>query len=426
MGWNSYDAYGLTVTEAQYKANAKVLADLRTYGWQYAVIDEGWFLQNPQDAEHPETLKYTLDANGRLTPALNRFPSAAGDAGFVQLANFTHSLGLKFGIHIIRGIPKEAVRNNLPIAGSSYHASDVADTSDTCPWNPDNYGVKDSAAGQAWYDSLVTQYAHWGVDFLKVDCIADHPYKAGEIRMIDSAIQKTGRPIVLSLSPGPTGLDHAAEVAEHAQLTRIADDMWDGWTFPNPQGPDNGLLSAFDNLAKWAPYARPGFWPDADMLPWGSLTPHPGSGPPRQSRLTQDEQRTQFTLWAIARSPLILGMNLIQLDEFNQSLITNKELITLNQTVSDSHPVTAPSGEGASNRIWIASTTGPKPKHYLAVFNLASSRVKFSAAWRDLGLSASPHNAMDVWAGKLLSEELTTDGLSIPLAPHGCVLLRIE
>src|SRR2546429_5732887 len=95
------------------------------------------------------------DLFGRYTPALNRFPSAAGDAGFTPLADYVHRLGLKFGIHILRGIPKRAMKENLPIAGSPYHAAEAANTTDTCPWNYDNYGVDASKpAGQAYYDSI--------------------------------------------------------------------------------------------------------------------------------------------------------------------------------------------------------------------------------------------------------------------------------
>ncbi len=160
MGWNSWDSYGLTVTEAQFRANADVVAaKLKAFGWQYVVVDEGWYLQNPESASKPETLAYTVDAQGQYSPALNRFPSAANGAGFKPLSDAVHAQGLKFGIHIIRGIPKKTVAANTTIAGSKFHASEAADTTDVCPWNPDNFGVKDNAAGQAWYDALMKQYA---------------------------------------------------------------------------------------------------------------------------------------------------------------------------------------------------------------------------------------------------------------------------
>ncbi len=174
-------------------------------------------------------------------PVKARFPSAgtAPETSFTTLGAWVHARGLKFGIHIVRGIPRETVSRNLPVADSAFHAVDVADQTDACPWDPTNWGVKDNAAGQAWYDSLLKQYAGWGVDLLKVDCISDHPYKVSEIRMIRKAIDRSGRPMVLSLSPGPTALEHAEEVGSLSSMWRISDDVWDVWSSggkPFPQG----------------------------------------------------------------------------------------------------------------------------------------------------------------------------------------------
>src|SRR5579875_1404045 len=215
MGWNSWDSYGLTITEQQFRANVEVLnKKLKPFGWSYAVVDEGWFMETPQDRPHPEKLRLDVDGYGRYIPAPGRFPSSAKNESFKVLADYVHGLGLKFGIHIVRGIPRESVAQNLPIEGSAFKAVDAADQTDACPWDPTNWGVRDNAAGQAWYDSLIRQYAGWGVDLLKVDCIADHPYKISEIRMLRRAIDKAGRPMVLSLSPGPTQLSHADEVGQ--------------------------------------------------------------------------------------------------------------------------------------------------------------------------------------------------------------------
>jgi alpha-galactosidase len=254
MGWNSWDSYGLTITEDQFRANVKVLHNgLMASGYNYAVIDEGWFFFNPEARPRPDTLVYAIDANGRYVPVPARFPSAGTatpaqmqvaqapdgtpyklsmtteSTSFKPLADWVHAQGLKFGIHIVRGIPRVSVERNLPIAATAFHAADAADTTDACPWDPTNWGIKNNAAGQAWYDSLISQYAGWGVDLLKVDCIAAHPYKVDEIQMIRRAIDKTGRPMVLSLSPGPTSLDNAAEVGRLAQMWRISDDFWDVW-----------------------------------------------------------------------------------------------------------------------------------------------------------------------------------------------------
>jgi alpha-galactosidase len=423
MGWNSWDAYGLTINEADFKANAGVLAGLRRLGWTYAVIDEGWYMENPSGAKL-EQRHYQLDAHGLLIPAINRFPSSAGGAGLAPLAEWVHAHGLKFGIHIVRGIPKQAVHDNLPIAKTNLHATDAADTADVCPWDDGNYGVRDNAAGQAYYDSMLRLYADWGLDFIKVDCIADHPYKAAEIRQIATAIQRTGRPIVLSLSPGPTQLAHAAEIAQHAQMWRISNDIWDGWSFThNKPGDDfpNGVVTAFDNLTRWAPYARPGNWPDADMLPFGSLKPSPGWGPVRDSRLTHDEEQTQFVLWAVARSPLILGGNLTQLDEFTRSLVTNADLIEINQKSTSSHPVDKLPPGLVNVRAWAAA--GTAVGQVVAIFNVADGPESIQATWAQFGLATGKHTVRNLLDGRMWSD---SQGVDLTLPAHGSAVYRVD
>jgi alpha-galactosidase len=418
MGWNSWDAYGLTISEADFKANVAVLATLKSLGWTTAVIDEGWYMDNPNGAKLADR-RYQLDGHGLLIPSLPRFPSAAGGAGLKPLGDWVHGLGLKFGVHVVRGIPKDAVEANLPIAGSTFRAGDAADKADLCPWDDGNYGVRDNAAGQAYYDSMVKQYADWGVDYIKIDCISDHPYKPTEIRQVHDAIQHSGRDIVLSLSPGPTNIVHAEEVGRLSQLWRIADDSWDGWDFAPAPWP-NGVLTGFKKLAEWHAYAKPGNWPDADMLPFGSLTPHPGWGEPRPSRLTPDETRTMFTLWAIARSPLILGANLTKLDDGLKALLTNKELIQVNQTAWESAPV-----EGlkqADARIWVALTGSRQtPAAYVAAFNLSDTPMTVTATWKELGVKGAALH--DLFTGK---KKTAPTGINAPLPAHGSAIWRVE
>jgi hypothetical protein len=291
--------------------------------------------------------------------------------------------------------------------------------------------VRDNAAGQAYYDSMLKRYALWGLDSIKVDCISDHPYRPTEIKQIALAIRKTGRPIVLSLSPGPTALEHGAEVAEYAQMWRIADDHWDGWTFPHKPGESEfpfGVRDAFDRLARWFPYVKAGSWPDADMLPEGSLTPHPGWGEPRQSRLTHDEQRTEFTLWAIARSPLILGANLTKLDDFTRSLMTNQELLFVNQNATYSHPVDAaslPAGFEQA-RVWRATIDAPGARNYaefFAFFNLDDKPVTLRASWKQLGMDGGKHLTVDLFADGSGKE---TKEVSVTLPAHGSTVYEVK
>ena len=420
MGWNSWDSYGLTINETQFRDNVRVQAErLKPFGWNYAVIDEGWFLRNPQDRPHPERLEYELDANGRYIPVPARFPSAllpsGENAGFTALGQWVHKQGLKFGIHIVRGIPRESVRRNLPIKGSTFHVTDSADTDDACPWDPTNWGVKPNAAGQAWYDALLRQYAAWGVDILKVDCISDHPYKASEIRQIHLAIEHSGRPIVLSLSPGPTVLSHADEVASLAQMWRISDDVWDVWDSDRPF--PRSVKAQFGALASWAPHTRLGAWPDADMLPFGELRPHPDVGPgPRHSRLTLIEQRTMLTLWSMARSPLILGANLTLLDADTLRLITDRDLLNIDQHATASREVL----HDGDLIAWSADLPGHQQA--LALFNIGDSPLKVDRKLTDLSASPAAHH---------IRESGSTDAVASPsvrktIPPHGSTVFFLR
>jgi hypothetical protein len=418
MGWNSWDGYGTTINEEQVKANAKWFAEhLKRFGWEYIVVDMEWFVKNPVPAGNSKTSQYALDANGRYIPAENRFPSAAGGNGFKPLADYIHSLGLKFGIHILRGIPKKAVEANLPIEGSNSHASDAADTSETCPWNFDNYGTDPGKpGGQAYYDSILKLYASWGVDLIKVDCISSHPYRGEEIRMISEALRKTGRPIVLSLSPGAAPLDKIDEMRKYAQMWRISDDIWDLWhsTVPYPQG----LGDQFPNTIKWAGKSQPGKWPDADMLPLGYLGPTPGWGQARHSRLTHDEQRTLVTLWTMFPSPLMMGGDLTAIDPSTVSLLTNPEVLAVDQHSKGNRPAVATD----SIVVWVAEST-EKKSYYVAAFNREESPTQVHYSWKELGLSGGEFAVRDIWEGKDLG---VISALGASLRAHGCVLYELK
>jgi alpha-galactosidase len=425
MGWNSWDAYGFTISEAQFRANVEVLAGMKQFGWQYAVIDEGWYMQDPFGA-NTVAQKFLYDANGLLVPVEARFPSSVNHAGFKPLADWVHSLGLKFGIHILRGIPKQVVEENLPIAGSSFRAADAADKTSTCPWSDANYGVLDNAAGQAYYDSMLKRYAEWGLDFIKVDCISDRPFRPTEIRQVADAIRKTGRTIVLSLSPGPTSLDNAGYVAKYSQMWRIADDHWDVWLDKNKNNGEFpfGLAEEFDRIAAWNKFSKPGSWPDPDMLPEGSLRPHPGWENPRQSRYTQDEQRTEFTLWAVSRSPLIYGGNMTELDDFTRRLMTNKDLTAIDQIATEAKPVETHSTAFGGARVWFASTGATKPQYYFAFFNPDDSAVILHFKWNDLWLRFSgKHSATNVWDG---TKSASSEDMEVALPAHGSAIYRVE
>ena len=418
MGWNSWDGYGTTVTERDVKANAKWMSDhLKAFGWQYVTVDMEWFVENPTAEGNSKNYRYSLDRFGRYTPAVNRFPSAANGAGFKPLADYVHSLDLKFGIHILRGIPRQAVANKTPVADSTFSAADGADPSDTCPWNFDNFGTDASQpAAQAYYDSIAKLYAQWGVDFIKVDCIASRPYKGDDIRMIRQALDKTGRPIVLSLSPGAAPIEKSDEMKKYAQMWRISDDIWDIWhsTVPYPQG----LGDQFANVAKWVGKAEPGHWPDADMLPLGFLGPAPGWGKPRFTRLTRDEQRTLMTLWAMFPSPLMIGGDLTKADEWTISLLNNPEVIAVDQQSAQNRPVIS----NGTTVVWTARSSAGNSS-YVAIFNVSGESQKVRYTWNDLGFSGMTYRLRDLWERKDLGAEKSVD---VAIPSHGSVLFKIE
>lgn len=364
LGWNSWDAFGTTITEDQAKAQADAMErHLKPFGWSVFTVDIQWYEPSAKGHDYKEGAPLTMDEYSRLVPAPTKFPSAAHGAGFKPLADYVHAKGLKFGIHIMRGIPRQAVKANTPIKGTTSRAADIALPHHICPWNPDMYGVDMTKPGaQAYYDSLFEMYASWGVDFVKVDDIArayDEVQKA-EIEAIRRAIDKTGRPIVLSLSPGDTPIERGSHVNEHANMWRISDDFWDRWE------PLHGM---FGRLDKWTQYRVPGAWPDADMLPFGIVE----FG--RPTRFTKDEQTLCMTLWSIARSPLILGADMTKLDPFTLDLLTNREVLAVNQASLNNRQLS----RKEDLIVWTADVPNSKDR-YVALFNAQSSVVPYDVA----------------------------------------------
>ena len=413
LGWNSYDAYGSRVTEAQTLANARYLRqNMQPYGWQYVVVDYRWYDPNAAtapDAGAPGEV-LTMDDYGRLLPAPDRFPSAANGRGFKGLADQVHALGLRFGIHIMRGIPRNAVKANLPLEGGNYKAHEAADTSDTCPWCPDMYGVRgDTAAGQAYYDSLFRLYASWGVDFVKMDDTS-RPYHTAEIEAVRRAIDKCGRSIVYSLSPGATPITQGAHVAAHANMWRESDDFWDGW---------DALDHEFTLGAQWHEWAAPGHWPDGDMLPLGhlSLGGRP-VGADRQTRFTRAEQMTLVSLWSLLPSPLIVGANLPDNDPWTLALLTNPEVLAVNQDSlgAAGGPVSQQDGlEVWSKKLADGSLA-------VGLFNRSDLEDTVTADWSKLGITGR-YAVRDLWLRKDLGRFNDKYAASVP--SHGVVLLRL-
>lgn len=372
MGWNSWDCFGPTVTESEVKANADYMAEkLLKFGWQYMVVDIRWYVGNDKAHGYNEVNPdFTIDQYGRYMPAVNRFPSSANGKGFKPLADYIHQKGLKFGIHIMRGIPKIAVKSNTPVEGTSFTAAQIYNDKEQCTWLHDNYTVDAAKPGaQEYYNSLFKLYASWGLDFVKVDDLTA-PYHAEEVEMIRNAIDHCGRKILLSTSPGETPIEQAGHVQQHANMWRTVGDFWDSWL---------QLKEHFDVFERWNKWRTIGGYPDGDMLPVGHIGIRAERGDPRMSAFTHDEQYTLMTLWSIFKSPLMFGGNLPDNDAFTLSLLTNKDMLNVLNNSSNNRPLF----KTAATAAWTATDTKTSDI-YLAVFNTADQvmAVEEKAVWK--------------------------------------------
>lgn len=417
MGWNSWDCYGAGVTEDELLGNAEFMRDrLKQYGYQYVVCDIQWYEPAAKGNVYNNFADLCMDEYSRLIPAVNRFPSSANGAGFKPIADRIHSMGLKFGIHIMRGIPRQAVHRNTRIYGTTARARDIASQFSLCPWNTDMYGVDTEKRGaEEYYDSLFKLYASWGVDFVKVDDIANtefspqNPYSAEkEIEMIRAAIDRSGRDMVLSLSPGPAPLNKAEHLSKNANMWRISGDFWDRW---------DKLLNMFSLCEKWYPYVKDGSFPDCDILPLGKLCID-GSymgDMGRDSGFTKEEQKTMMTLWAVFRSPLFIGGELRLTDNYTLSLVTNPEVINVNQ--NSEKPLFVYNKGGIV--VWqtkIGNCTA------VAVFNLSDEEKHYKLSFSDLGIE-NVRAVRDLWARKDIPK--CENDIAVSLKPHSSAFFEI-
>lgn len=426
MGWNSWDCYGTTVTEAEVLANAEHMAQhLLPFGWDTVVVDIDWSDPTARSHGYNEGAPLHLDDLGRLAPDPERFPSSAGGAGFAPLAEKVHALGLRFGIHVMRGIPRLATAGTSPVEGTEVTAADVADETNRCEWNPHMDGLRhDHPGAQAYYDSVVALYASWGVDFIKADDML-WPYQAADIEAFSLAIERSGRPIELSLSPGRdlslTRLDH---LREHATMWRICDDLWDVW---------EDVEANFARFARWAPVASEHGWPDGDMLPLGHVGIRAERGEPRDSRLTAAERVTLMTLWVVARSPLMIGGDLPTSSPETLALFTNADVLALLESRGSREVFR----EG-DLVLWTADDVDGAG--WVAAFNLGSEPLSVALDAGDVSVPADGSaRVRELWTGEdVATHEVTVQSdaargvapgsvaIPVTIEGHGARLLRWE
>jgi hypothetical protein len=422
MGWNSYNCYGSAVHEDEVEANADYLAkNLKQYGWQYVVVDFLWSYDNPpgsnignpfqqrlQDGSYIPWL--TMDQYGRLLPQPTKFPSAFGGKGFLPLSDYIHSLGLKFGIHVMRGIPRQAVWAKSPIKGTNGITADMlADTNSKCFWMNHMYGLDMKKPGaQEYLNSILELYASWGVDFIKVDDIA-RPYREAEVEGYRKAIDNCGRPMVLSLSPGNTALSEASHAVKNANMWRMADDFWDNW---------KEILGMMDYAKQWEGVSGPGHWPDCDMIQIGKLSKRGPVGEERFSRFTLDEEYTHMTFWCIFRSPLMLGGNLPENRPFELNFFNNSEVLAVNQNGENPRQLYKKDGK----MVWYSHAAGGKDL-YVALFNLSDEASDVDVSFASLGLKGKVI-VRDLWNKQDLGA--LSKGFQRQINKHGAALFKLS
>ena len=449
MGWNSFDAWDSRIDEKTYRETVEFMANnLRDHGWEYAVIDYIWWNPNPgghnvrenfkQRIGHPDVRlaadgslldkrEVTMDEFGRLLPSVERFPSSAGGKGFKPLADWVHSKGMKFGIHIMRGIHREAYYRNTPILGSKASAKDIAKVGDHAPWLNNMFGVDWRQEGaQEYYDSIFRLYAQWGVDYIKADDMMgscggpSYGYSEGEISMMRRAIDRSGRPMVLSLSCGEAQTGRADHLHTNANMWRISNDFWDEWRH---------LARSFPLLDKWSAWGGDHRWPDADMIPFGHISlddrPH---GPDRMSKFTIPEHYTLMTLFSIARSPLMIGSELLTTPrETIETFFTNDEVLYVNQHGRDPHQVIRVDSERGGDdptkyyAVWISHDERSSDR-FVALFNLGPEEKEVTFRFEDEDLRGA-WKVRDLWARRDAGE--ARDALTRTLPAHGAALLRL-
>ena len=422
MGWNSWDCFGAAVNEEQLIANADYMAkNLKQYGWEYVVCDIQWYEPKAKDNDYFSFTPLVLDEYGRLMPAENRFPSAKDGKGFKPIADYCHSLGLKFGIHIMRGIPRQAAHADLPIKNSKFTARQVAHHFSVCSWNTDMYGMYNCEGAQDYYNSIIELYASWGVDFIKCDdiCVTefrkwDKPYSAYyEIEMIRKAIDNCGREIVLSLSPGPAEIEQAEHLAKNANMWRMTGDFWDQW---------DKLYDMFDRCYVWQDYVKAGNFPDCDMLPLGRLSKNGTCHGPqdRMTQFTKAEQITMMTLWGIFRSPLMMGGNMPDNDDWTLSLLTNEEYLKMHKNSFGAHQHSRKEKNGKGSIIWVSNGINCK---YVALFNTKDTEQSIKLDITEILMPNKKYSFYDIWAKETVGEFKNSFKSVIP--PHGAGLYKI-
>jgi alpha-galactosidase len=381
MGWSSWSSMRSKPTEAKVKAEVDALfaAHLPELGYRYINIDAGW------------TDGY--DEHGIPKPNLTAFPS-----GMEALADYLHSRGLRFGLYLGPGIRPNLYEANPVIAGTDIHIQQITDKS--LPGSTLNGSYKidfTKPAARLYIDSIVEQFARWKVDFIKYDFVGpgggNRPAdNREEVRVWHEAIarvtQRTGRPIWFELSNW-LSIDQASLWRANANGWRIEDDI-ECYACGHSNDPSiQGNLTEWSKVAgrlsdvrPWIPYAKPGGWNDLDSLELGNGA---------RDGITPDERQSMFILWAISCAPLYLGADLTQMDPGDLQLISNRDIIAIDQRGIPASPLDIQSLRSGVRQAWM--TLYPDGTAILALFNLGPDAAPIQFDWREIDALRNTHFA---------------------------------
>jgi alpha-galactosidase len=389
LGFNSFDSYRSDLTADKAYALMDVMAEkYLPFGYEYFVMDAGWYItKNP--TIHNDL---GLESFGLCVVNPKRFPN-----GIKVLIDHAHKKGLKFGVWLMRGIQRETVMQNLPIPGTKYFCRDIADTTNVCVWNQMNYGVDMTKPGaQEYYNSIINTLANWGVDFIKVDDVVPNPL---EIVAIANAIENGKHKILLSLSPGDVHHQAHLQFYKRANMLRITRDIWD-----NPLSIEKGFFA----WEKFQGISGPGFWPDMDMIPFGRLNVINKDA--RKSNFDENQMKTFITQRSMAASPLIIGGDLLTMDDFSKSLLTNRAMLACNQ-----NGVMGVNVYRAGNLdVWLTPHKTNPRMGWIGIFNRTTTDRKVTLTKQNLGFVAfeESYNLMaarqsfllkDVWSDQTIT-----------------------
>jgi alpha-galactosidase len=440
LGWNSFDSYGITIyEEVAMKEIDAFIQKFAPHGYEYFVIDNGWFA-SPETKMHegymmatadkPSPKQVSIDAFGIPIPSPKFFPN-----GLKPLIDKLHAKGLKFGVHLMRGIPRIAVERNSPIKGTNYKAKDIFTTFDDCNWCTFMHGVDMTKPGsQEYYNSVFNQFAAWGIDFVKIDDVTNFP---AEMEAYAKAIEQCGRPMMLSLSPGGDSNVKYLDSYKKTNMVRTTPDIWDEQL---------SLERSFASMRKWQGLEQTGFWPDLDMIPFGELcilrraeveerdtnkTLEEFMGQMHHwCKFTENQKETFITQRAISASPIMIGGSMISMDEHSTKLLTSPEMLACvkngvhgkliheeNNVELWNAPLTNKQRQGFQEYVYKAG--------WVAFFNRSDKKQTVDVSWKlSSFMPNGSYNLKDIWGNQSVTNYKKGDKLSIKIPENGVVFLK--